>query len=128
MKISSFDYFFGNLFEQRPTLGIALGKLESAIFVEKLRNEKIFAPVFVMGLARSGTTAILEILHNTGAFSSYQYRDYPFATAPIFWELATKWIMADGEPVERPHQDDVLISPNSPEAFEEVIWRAFFLG
>ena len=31
-------------------------------------------------------------------------------------------------PAERTHRDGIAITPESPEAFEEVIWMAFFPG
>ena len=59
--------------------------------------------------------------------TSIHMEDIPIT--PKDWynqELATKWIMSDAKPVERPHKDKIAISPHSPEAFEELIWRAFF--
>ena len=40
---------------------------------------------FVTGLARSGTTQLLNSLYNTGMFSSYTYSDMPFIFSPNIW-------------------------------------------
>ena len=39
---------------------------------------------FVTGLARSGTTQLLNSLYKTG-FSSYTYSDMPFLFSPNMW-------------------------------------------
>ena len=40
--------------------------------------------VFVSGLARSGTTALLNALYQSGTFASLSYDDMPFILAPNF--------------------------------------------
>ena len=39
-------------------------------------------PLYVLGLARAGTTALMRALHESGQFSSLTYADMPFVTAP----------------------------------------------
>ena len=109
-----------------PALGVSLGNLETQLFRQKFVNTKISNPVYVMGLARSGTTILLDLLNQTGAFSSWQYRDHPFVMAPMLWHTATKWMVSKATKVERAHKDRIMVTPDSPEAFEELIWRAFF--
>ena len=125
MKISTIDYHIGNLMSDYPALGVSLGNLETQLFRQKFVNTKISNPVYVMGLARSGTTILLDLLNQTGAFSSWQYRDHPFVMAPMLWHTATKWMVSKATKVERAHKDRIMVTPDSPEAFEELIWRAF---
>ena len=79
-------------------------------------------PVFVAGLARSGSTLLLDILHQTGEFCSLTYRDMPFVLAP---NLNAAWFghKSAGPPRQRAHQDGMTITEDSPEALEEVFWR-----
>ena len=41
--------------------------------------------VFVAGLARSGTTILLNAIYNSNQFSSLSYQDMPFVLAPNLW-------------------------------------------
>jgi len=80
--------------------------------------------VFVCGMARSGTTAILNSLYGSDVFASLSYADMPFVLAPNIW---SKLNLKDNNEdfVERAHGDGIKISTKSPEAFEEVFWRTF---
>jgi hypothetical protein len=81
--------------------------------------------VYVCGLARSGTTILLNILDQLPEFRSLSYRDMPFVLAPNLWRLVNRHSMRMGELTERIHGDGVLVDYDSPEAFEEVFWRTF---
>ena len=80
--------------------------------------------VFVAGLARSGTTILLNALFQSNQFASLSYNDMPFVLAPNIWSrfISSK---QDSGLVERSHEDGIKISVNSPEAFEEVFWNTF---
>ena len=80
--------------------------------------------VFIAGLARSGTTILLNSIYQTGFFGSLSYDDMPFILSPNLWSK----ISGNGfqkESNERAHGDGIIISTNSPEAFEEVFWMTF---
>ena len=78
--------------------------------------------VFVAGLARSGTTALLRALHESDQFASQTYADMPFVLAPNLWPLDRQKVEA-GTSSERAHGDGILVNASSPEAFEEVFWK-----
>jgi hypothetical protein len=80
--------------------------------------------VFISGLARSGTTILLQHLYNTGCFSSLTYRDMPFVLMPNTWKRISDQ-KKKVEFKERAHNDGIMINPDSPEEFEEVFWRVF---
>lgn len=82
-------------------------------------------PVYIAGLARAGTTILLEALYSTGVFTTLTYRDMPFVTSPFLWSLITAGSRNKSEKKERAHQDGLFISFDSPEAFEEVFWMTF---
>jgi len=79
--------------------------------------------VFVAGLARAGTTALMRRLHASGAFRSLTYRDMPFVLAPNTLGRTFAASSRVDEPTERAHGDGILVSADSPEALDEVYWR-----
>ena len=80
--------------------------------------------VFVAGLARSGTTVLLNAIYQSNQFASLTYDDMPFILAPNFWsKISPKKNQYNIQ--ERAHGDGVSISTKSPEAFEEVFWKTF---
>ncbi len=82
-------------------------------------------PVYVCGLARSGTTILLEILADTAGFASLRYGDMPFVLAPNLWHRIGGSVKANATKGERAHGDGIAINADSPENFEEVFWRTF---
>jgi hypothetical protein len=81
-------------------------------------------PIFISGLARSGTTILLQYLYETGLFSSLTYLDMPFVLMPNTWKRIS-YKKPSSEYSERAHGDGIMIGFDSPEAFEEVFWRIF---
>lgn len=80
--------------------------------------------IFIAGLARSGTTILLNALYASNEFASLSYKDMPFVLAPNLWsKLSNK--NKTIKHIERAHQDGINISIESPEAFEEVFWKTF---
>jgi hypothetical protein len=96
---------------------------EQSIFFKKNDNFND-NHVFISGLARSGTTALLNAIYKSNEFASLTYEDMPFILAPNLWSRISLR-KSHGEFQERMHGDGIEISINSPEAFEEVFWRTF---
>ena len=80
--------------------------------------------VFVSGLARSGTTILLNTIYESDEFASLSYQDMPFVLAPNLWSKLS-FSKQDIELLERAHGDGIKVSIESPEAFEEVFWMTF---
>ena len=80
--------------------------------------------VFIAGLARSGSTVLLNSIYDSDEFASLSYADMPFVLAPNFW-LKMSFKKSHTAPVERAHGDGIRVSTESPEAFEEVFWMTF---
>ena len=80
--------------------------------------------VFIAGLARSGTTILLNAIYESDEFSSLSYEDMPFILAPNLWSKLSL-NKEEVDLVERAHGDGIKISIESPEAFEEVFWMTF---
>jgi len=83
--------------------------------------------VFVSGLARSGTTILLNALYESDEFASLSYKDMPFILAPNLWSKLF-FNKETNDLVERAHGDGIKVSTESPEAFEEVFWMTFDEG
>ena len=80
--------------------------------------------VFILGLARAGTTILLNALYKSNIFASLSYADMPFVLAPKLWSKIS-FLKKDFELKERAHGDGIKVSEESPEAFEEVFWKTF---
>ncbi len=114
---------------QWPGLWRRLGALESDLLAERIEQTAIERPVYVCGLARSGSTILLEMLASIEGVATHRYRDFPPIFTPYFWNrLLDRLPRQKLEPVERSHLDGILVTAESPEAFEEVLWMAFFPG
>jgi hypothetical protein len=81
-------------------------------------------PIFITSLARAGTTALLNALHSIPSLASHQYRDMPFITAPYLWSKLGGRRRVSRQ--FRAHGDGLEIDLNSPEAFDEVLWKLYW--
>ena len=126
-QVSGFDHFLSGLIANHPRFWIGLGNLETKALADEIAPVEIKAPVYVTGLARAGTTIALEILASHPDVATHLYRDFPPVFTPYWWNwFVEKSRKAPPEPQERAHKDGIMITPDSPEAREEVIWMAFF--
>ena len=101
-------------------------EIEKVLYLKKTKHNVAENHLFISGLARSGTTAFLNLLHETNQFSSLTYEDMPFILAPNFGGKFSK--RKTGEALkkkERSHKDGILINNESPEALDEVFWKVF---
>lgn len=103
-----------------------LGDLETDLLRSRLDEIKLDRPVFITGLARSGTTILLNVFSSLPNVGTHRYRDFPFLFVPYSWNQFQDRMARTQEPVERPHRDRIRITKDSPEAFEEPIWMHFF--
>lgn len=119
--------WLGGVVERRAGFWQRLGELESRIYAGELEEVRVDRPVYVTGLARAGTTILLEILAGRPGVATHRYRDFPPVYTPILWNRAFAQIYkSDAPPSERAHKDRILVTPDSPEAMEEVLWMRFF--
>lgn len=127
--VSGGDRFLGYVCHEFPGVWSRLERLESAMLREELEVIPVAKPVYVTGLARSGTTILLELLARLPAMATHRYRDFPPIWTPYFWNKFLDLVpQRDVSPRERPHQDGIEITPESPEAMEEPIWMRYFPG
>ncbi|MEL7540774.1 MAG: sulfotransferase [Pseudomonadota bacterium] len=80
--------------------------------------------IFITSLPRAGTTAFLNALHSVPQLAAHEYRDMPFITAPFLWSKLSGMRRVAGQ--ERAHGDGMMINLDSPEAFDEVLWKLYW--
>ncbi|MCA1779355.1 MAG: sulfotransferase [Xanthomonadaceae bacterium] len=104
-----------------------LAALETSILNDDLDAVAIDRPIYVAGVARSGTTIITEMLARHPDVTAHRYSDFPNVYTP-FWRnwLAERAHRAPARAVERAHKDRLMVTTESPEAVEEVLWMQFF--
>ena len=79
--------------------------------------------IFITGLARSGTTALLQALDSTNNYASLRYKYMPFILLPKLAKIYTKYFNKDTDvEKERLHGDNLKISSESPECLDEPFW------
>jgi len=119
--------FLGGFIDRTKGFWVRLGNLESKFLKEDMSQVRIEKPIYVSGLARAGTTILLEILSRHQGVVSHQYKDYPPIYTPFWWNwLLARMLTRKVKPIERAHRDGILVTPDSPEAMEEILWMTFF--
>lgn len=77
--------------------------------------------VIVTGLARSGTTSLMNKLSENESFATLNYGNMPFITAPNLWKKFYR--PKEGKKKERSHKDGIMIGLDSNEALEEFFFK-----
>ncbi len=126
MNLQSADYFLTRFAQALPGAMKLLGDIETDFLGDRVAAISIDRPVFIAGLARSGTTLLLNLFAELPRVATHRYRDFPFLFVPVAWNRLQGRMGRDSPPVERAHQDRIKITKDSPEAFEEPIWSHFF--
>ncbi|WP_168567057.1 sulfotransferase [Crateriforma spongiae] len=99
-----------------PSVSLSAGRIDRWVCGDRPANEGII----VTGLARAGTTAMLRVLHQNDRTWCLTYRQMPFPMAPRLWKTLNR---ARSRAVQRTHRDGLWVDLDSPEAFDEFIWR-----
>ena len=102
------------------------GRLETKLLKYDINTSSINKPIFIGGLARAGSTIILEFVNSFKDVCSYHYGDYPFVHANYFWNFIKSPIPLNKQKIERAHQDTIAVNAQSPEALDEILWMSFF--
>ncbi|MGF1477835.1 MAG: sulfotransferase [Geminicoccaceae bacterium] len=105
---------------------LGLADLEDRMFGRDALKSDLKRPVFVTGLPRAGTTLLLELIASQPEFGTHSYRDMPFVICPLLWDKLSRSFRRDTGTTERAHGDGMTVSVDSPEAFEEMLWKAYW--
>ena len=108
------------ILNNKEILNLFLEKInKKACLNDKDQNQNIF----ITGLARAGTTALLQSLDSTNIFGSLRYKYMPFILSPKLASTFSKFSNRNSsKKIERIHKDGILIGSNSPECLDEVYW------
>jgi Sulfotransferase family len=128
LNYSALDRLFHQLAFAAPFIQLTAADMEKAAYGATFRQARAARPIFVTSLPRAGTTVLLESLAEFPSIATHVYRDMPFVLAPILWSKLSGPFRTPTVPRERAHGDGVVVGFDSPEAFEEIIWRTFWPG
>jgi len=127
VRVSSGLYFQSRFFAATRSLWRRLAELETAVVRGEIAQRTIDRPVYITALPRSGTTILTEMLAQHPALTSHRYSDFPNVWTP-YWRnyLLGRTRTQTPRLQERAHGDRILVSNDSVEAVEEVLWMDFF--
>lgn len=118
---SAIDKFLHYVFLGNKNIALFTFKIELLLNGRRLKDNKASSSVYVSGMARAGTTVLMQYLGELEGFKSLSYRNLPFLFLPKTWPLLIpKKKTAEKE---RFHQDGIKHSLNSYEALEEPFFR-----
>jgi len=109
-----------------PGVQIAAADIERLMFQASYAAASADRPILITSLPRAGTTLLLTLLHGVPGIATHLYRDMPFVAAPVLWQHLSGRFRKQSVLRERAHGDGMLIGFDSPEAFEEILWRALW--
>lgn len=109
-----------------PAVQLTAADIEKRVLGSTYGRVAAERPIFITSLPRAGTTILLEALSRFPSTATNTYRDMPFLLAPILWSRVSRGFHKHIAARERAHGDGVQFSYDSPEAFEEVLWRSFW--
>lgn len=104
------NYSIGNKLFMHEVRKVRSGKTE---------QKELF--IVVSGLARAGTTSLMNDLAKIDEFVTLSYANMPFLLAPNLWEKVYK--PKNTSTKERSHKDGIMIGLNSNEALEEYFFK-----
>ncbi len=96
-------------------------RIELMLNRKKLKSSVVSQNVYISGMARAGTTVLMQYLGELEEFKSLSYRNLPFLFMPKTWPKLVS--NKKSQEKERFHQDGVKHSLNSYEALEEPFFR-----
>lgn len=111
---------------KNSSIQLTAAEIEDSLFGRTLKAVETGAPIFITSLPRAGTTILLTALNSVPELATHTYRDMPFVMAPLLWSRLNAPFRKQAKLRERAHGDAIAIGFDSPEAFEEVIWRTFW--
>ena len=121
-QYSPAEKFIHRLVFFSPKVLKKISKFEDAYF-SRINDIDINQPIFITSLARGGTTALLNVISELPNIVTHTYQHMPLITSPIIWEKLKMFKKKEITDYERAHGDGIKINLNSPEAFEEIIWK-----
>ncbi len=101
-------------------------RFETITLFNDIRKLKINKPIYITGLARAGTTIVLEMLSKHPDLATHQYKNLLIPYFPNWLYKLSNKVRLYSKPTERIHKDGIMVTRDSPEAVEEIFWRKYF--
>lgn len=117
------EKFLHYVFLGNANIARFLFKFELTRNKKLLNNSKTLQNVYVSGMARAGTTVLMQYLAEIPQFKSLSYRNMPFIFLPRTWLKHS--LKKEAFETERFHKDGLKHSVDTQEALEEPFWRNF---
>lgn len=121
-------YYLAKILRRYPALAEFLHNIESAYLRNRTSEIEVRAPAYITGLARAGTTIVLEMLTQHPDVASHRYLHMVLPYMPHWFREFAEMTPVMTSPVERLHKDGLLVTRDSPEAVEEQFWQSYFSG
>jgi len=119
-------YGLTKFFASFKKLSYLLARIETLLSYNEINKLTVDRPIYIVGLARAGTTIVLEMLNNHPFLASHKYRHFPMPYFPHRFSRIVDQSRFFTKPRERVHKDGIFVTRESPEAVEEVFWQDFF--
>ncbi|QGY39213.1 hypothetical protein GM415_03435 [Pseudodesulfovibrio cashew] len=126
IRYSLFDRALHHIAFKAVIPQLSLADMEDSMFKDELAKAENKSPVFITGLPRGGTTLVLDMCFSLKEFAAHRYRDMPFLLVPMLWDKFSHKFQKGDEKRERAHGDGMMVSVDSPEALEEMVWKPFW--
>lgn len=119
-------YALTKFFASFKKLSYFLAKIETLLSYNEIIELTIDRPIYIVGLARAGTTIMLEMLSKHPILAVHKYRHFPIPYFPHRFSRIVDQSKFFTKPRERVHKDGIIVTRESPEAVEERFWQDFF--
>jgi len=119
-------YAVTKFFSSFKKLSYLLDRIETLLLRNAISELTIDRPIYIVGLARAGTTITLEMLNKHPFLASHKYKHLPMPFLPHAFGQFTELSRFFTKPIERVHKDGIFVTRESPEAVEEKFWQHFF--
>jgi len=119
-------YALTKFFSSFKKLSYFLSRMETLLSYHDINDLTIDKPIYIVGLARTGTTIVLEMLNKHPSLASHKYRNLLMPYFPHRFSRIVDQSRFFTKPRERFHKDGIFVTRESPEAVEEIFWQDFF--
>ncbi|MFX0140835.1 MAG: sulfotransferase [Candidatus Hodarchaeota archaeon] len=119
-------YSFSKFLDTFKGFSFLIDRMETWKLYKDIDKVDIDRPIYITGLARAGTTIILEMLNKHPDLASHKYHHLLLPYLPYYISWFLKKLKIYTKPFERIHMDGILVTQDSPEAVEEMFWQKFF--
>ncbi len=121
-------YVISKFFDAFKPFSYFLDRFETRMLNNDTVKMGIKSPIYITGLARAGTTIVLEMLHQHPDLASHQYKHFLIPYTPYWIGKVLRKNFKFAPPIQRIHKDGIFVTYDSPEAIEEIFWQDFFKG